>query len=861
MTSLAPPPPLEEEVTTAEFELEIGGEHASGSASLFESAAEGDVARLCRLLDQRLARVDDVDVDGFSALMIAAAEGHRAVVLELLARGADVAVRTLELRSSALHFAAKNSDAEIVRAICEKDPRYVDCLNINADTPLIWACIEGRAECVRVLLAHDANANAVNQFGATTLICAVMIGEDPDEDENDDARAEIITLLLATNPKLVNVQDREGSTAMHLAAACGYLQCVKTLLAHGADITLRNAIGQTPLEEAEQTGLDESDVCVEHLRAIWHQLEEEAAARMLSMLEMEEASAARSSRAPSGAAVTGGGGSGKKSKKKNKKLKRRAAAKQQALGTGDAGAPVAADTPGSAAAAGGASGPGSSGESSDDDDAVADRDGLDARVLQTTAGAGHASATSDVVELSNDTSAVAGAWTTVGRKAPKPPASASSTQADEVVSLSLSQSRANAPNDSAVPSFQHLAGAAYSSGKNRGAKAPSPSQKVAPIRRKMLQQPRQEGDAHAAAANESAESATVAPHAVPLTQPATANGASHAIVAPLTASSREPGSSRIGATHPVVPYSSTPIFNRSSASSSLSSLSSSLSPFASPFSGRAHERVRTHFSFPSSWRAASSSVGAAVASSSAAASRSLGWKHAHRNQRAAAEATSKWVARLHLADARVAAAVACLGCGICGELAQDNLQCNVSVNGSGCAQLYCSACVRKAVGGVAERAGGLSLQCAKCHQLMTKDEMRTNHFAQAQAASLLPSSGSGGGSSSGGALFAADSLPDAPVGTIEEMRHTLETALPTAATVDLSPFFLSPGSDLTPLSNGQLEILEHAHQLALAQIMDTRLANARAQERMQVEEWMKTQRDILHYASMVAGSAAAPTQP
>lgn len=48
-----------------------------------------------------------------------------------------------------------------------------------------------------MLLAHDANVNAVNQYSATTLICAVMIGEDPDEDESDDARAEIITLLLA----------------------------------------------------------------------------------------------------------------------------------------------------------------------------------------------------------------------------------------------------------------------------------------------------------------------------------------------------------------------------------------------------------------------------------------------------------------------------------------------------------------------------------------------------------------------------------------------------------------------------------------------------------------------------------------
>lgn len=98
---------------------------------------------------------------------------------------------------------------------------------------------------------------------------------------------------------------------MHLAASCGYLSCVKTLLEFGADITLRNAIGQTPLEEAEASDLRGSGECVVHLRTIWRRLEEEAAARMMAMLETEEATAERAS-------------GGKKAKKKSKKGKRKA---------------------------------------------------------------------------------------------------------------------------------------------------------------------------------------------------------------------------------------------------------------------------------------------------------------------------------------------------------------------------------------------------------------------------------------------------------------------------------------------------------------------------------------------------------
>ena len=58
----------------------------------------------------------------------------------------------------------------------------VDCCNVNEDTPLIWACIEGRAEAVKVLLEYGANVNVLNQYGASTLMCAVMIGEDPEQD-------------------------------------------------------------------------------------------------------------------------------------------------------------------------------------------------------------------------------------------------------------------------------------------------------------------------------------------------------------------------------------------------------------------------------------------------------------------------------------------------------------------------------------------------------------------------------------------------------------------------------------------------------------------------------------------------------
>lgn len=321
----------DEDVVEEEFEVELD-DLSAWAMNFYECAAEGDLPTLKQILDSGKVDVDDVDVDGFTALMVASAEGHREVALELLRRSAQVSMRTHELRSTALHFAAKQGDHEIVAALCKADPRAVDACNVNADTPLLWACIEGRTACVRELLAHGADVNVVNQCGATTLICAVMIGEDPEADDSDDARAEMLNLLLDANPKLINFQDREGSTAMHLAASCGYLNCVKTLLDRGADITLRNAIGQTPLEEAEATGVTESHACVDHLRTVWRQLEEQAAARMMSMLELEDANG--------GAVVSGPSSAGKKQKKKNKRAKRKTRASSGAVASQLQSSPV-----------------------------------------------------------------------------------------------------------------------------------------------------------------------------------------------------------------------------------------------------------------------------------------------------------------------------------------------------------------------------------------------------------------------------------------------------------------------------------------------------------------------------------------
>ncbi|GMF15365.1 unnamed protein product [Phytophthora lilii] len=813
----------EEEVTTAEFSVDLT-DGQTWAINFYECAAEGDLECLEEILESGRVGVNDVDVDGFTALMVAAAEGHRDVVRALLRRGADVGVRTHELRSTALHFAAKVGCTAVV-----------DCWNVNADTPLIWACIEGRAEAVKVLLKHGADVNMLNQYGATTLLCAVMIGEDPEQDaESDKRRAEILTMLLEKNGKLVNFQDREGSTAMHLAASCGYLECVKTLLAFGADITLRNAIGQTPLEEAQDSELRESGPCVEHLQGIWRQLEEEAAARMMAMLEMEE---------EAGKTASGAGTSSKKSKKKNKKAKRKAAAKQQQqqqqpeqgqshdsnkpaeLESVPSGKPIEVEpaeeepsaepdrdittmnniTPEAKddgakddeanddeAKNDEAKNDEASSTSSDEDEATPTRDSIvslgdehsDDEAEEETSGAATSVNDEDTAQAVDSTPS-AGVWTTVGKKHRSPVAAITNT--------SLKTNSSPKKEKMVLPPTT----------RRKSTTTSPPKSTPHTPRRKFNQRPGNTRDRNSTGGRMSLTPASTTSSTVEETP---TSGA----VAHISARTQE---ERWGKTSGFVSTSRT---SRSIASSSL------LNPNALTFR----------------------SLGLTSGSTNMSTGR-LTWKQQRTSghYQVAREARDRWVSKLRLSNENVAETLGYLACGLCGELVNDNLQCSGGLTigtdekaSSPCTQLYCASCLESSAFRTAEST---MFKCVRCHEVIAKDSMMRNSLAQAQAASLGLSMSN---STTNGAQ------DDSIRYSLEDMQHILEASEPRASAVDLRAFHLVPGADVSALSNGQLEVLESAHQRALAEIVEQRLANARALERLQMEEWLKMQRDVLQFA-------------
>lgn len=113
----------------------------------------------------------------------------------------------------------------------------------DGDTALHLASLFGHSDCVQALLNGGADANTVNPDDGSTALHDAAAG----------GYVEICELILAkANPSIVLKSDEDGDTPLHNAARGNHIDVVKLLLARGADPKVQNAYGSKPLDEAEE---------------------------------------------------------------------------------------------------------------------------------------------------------------------------------------------------------------------------------------------------------------------------------------------------------------------------------------------------------------------------------------------------------------------------------------------------------------------------------------------------------------------------------------------------------------------------------------------------------------------------------
>ncbi len=123
------------------------------------AARQGYVATVQLLLAAR-AKVDQRNRFGDTALMVAALNGHVAVVKQLRARGAEVNFAGW----TPLIYAATGGHDEIVRYLLAEGAD-VDAQSPNGTTALMMAVREGRPATAELLLARGANPNLATRTG------------------------------------------------------------------------------------------------------------------------------------------------------------------------------------------------------------------------------------------------------------------------------------------------------------------------------------------------------------------------------------------------------------------------------------------------------------------------------------------------------------------------------------------------------------------------------------------------------------------------------------------------------------------------------------------------------------------------
>ena len=207
----------------------------------------GGAAVAAKLLDSPGASADICDADGFSLLAKAARAGDEAMVSLLLSKGARTDLATKENGNTPLLWAAGSNHVAVLRLLLGHRAEPMAQRNIQGDTALLWACRSGACESVSALLDVAAPLlTTSNNLGMTPLMCAAAGGH-----------AVALKLLVTFSHRLaavtvpVDARDKHGRTALHFAAAAeSGRDCALLLLGAGADWSVRDEHGLTPLGEA-----------------------------------------------------------------------------------------------------------------------------------------------------------------------------------------------------------------------------------------------------------------------------------------------------------------------------------------------------------------------------------------------------------------------------------------------------------------------------------------------------------------------------------------------------------------------------------------------------------------------------------
>lgn len=186
------------------------------------------------------------EIAAYKGLFAAAAKGDAAGIAQLIAQGADVRARDGHKRTP-LHVAAHGGHQAAVRTLVKggADPRALDARRYDIVT---IAAVRDDESMVRLAISLGSDSRAITSpYDGTALIAAAHLGHDG-----------VVRALIEAGAPLDHINNLKW-TALIEAIVLGnggkrHTACVKALLDAGANPSLADGQGATPLALARARG-------------------------------------------------------------------------------------------------------------------------------------------------------------------------------------------------------------------------------------------------------------------------------------------------------------------------------------------------------------------------------------------------------------------------------------------------------------------------------------------------------------------------------------------------------------------------------------------------------------------------------
>lgn len=261
-----------------------------GMTSLLYAARDGH-PRVARLLIDAGADLEQAEGNAITPLLMALLNNQLEVAHLLLDRGANVNVagfygrtplfaavdyRNLDMNSAEQDAPTDNgvdrepildmikrlleAGADVNARTTERPPqrRWLYSLNdvswvdFTGQTPFLRAALAGDVTVMRLLLDYGADPHIPTYEGTTPLMAAAGVNWVVDQTytESDESLMEAVKLCLELGAD-VNAANSMGLTPLLGAVNRGSNDIIRTLVDHGADLYVKDAVGRTALRWAE----------------------------------------------------------------------------------------------------------------------------------------------------------------------------------------------------------------------------------------------------------------------------------------------------------------------------------------------------------------------------------------------------------------------------------------------------------------------------------------------------------------------------------------------------------------------------------------------------------------------------------